>query len=237
MNVESLYIDLIKNVLRDTFRDDYDPKAQEGPYWPPTGYTMIGQKRLDNLQMCVERVLRERIPGDLVETGVWQGGATILMRALLAAYGDTGRRVWVADSFAGLPEPDHNQYPADKDDIHHKFNDVLAVSVEKVQANFTRFGLLDDQVVFLKGWFHDTLPTAPIERLAVLRLDGDMYESTMDALVNLYPKLSVGGYAIIDDYGQVPSCKQAVEDYRLLCGIREEMIEIDWTGVYWRRTQ
>jgi O-methyltransferase len=236
MNTTSLYLNLIKRVLSDTLRDDFDPRVEDGRGWPPVGYTMIGFKRLDNLQMCVEQVLREGIPGDFIETGVWRGGATIFMRALLAAYGDTTRRVWVADSFAGMPKPDPDKHPADQGDIHHEFNALLAVSLEQVQANFARFDLLDDQVVFLKGWFRDTLPTAPVEQLAVLRIDGDMYESTMDALVNLYPKLSVGGYAIIDDYGYIKSCRQAVEDYRLLYGIRDEIIEIDWTGVYWRRT-
>ncbi len=236
MKAESLYINLLKRVLSDTVRDDYDPGVEDGRGWPPTGYTMIGLKRLDNLQMCVEHVLRAGVPGDFIETGVWRGGATILMRALLAAAGDTQRRVWVADSFAGLPKPDADKYPADLNDTHHEMSDLLAIPVEQVQANFARFDLLDEQVVFLKGWFRDTLPNAPIEQLAVLRLDGDMYESTMDALVNLYPKLSVGGYAIIDDYGYVESCRQAVADYRQLCGIRDEIIQIDWTGVYWRRT-
>lgn len=236
MQAESLYLNLMKRVLSDTLREDYDPRVEDGRGWPPSGYTMVGFKRLNNLQMCVEQVLRDGIPGDFIETGVWRGGATIFMRALLAAYGDTTRRVWVADSFAGLPKPDAAKYPTDLGDAHHELNELLAVSLEQVQANFARFELLDEQVVFLKGWFRDTLPTAPIDQLAVLRLDGDMYESTMDALVSLYPKLAVGGYAIIDDYGYVESCRQAVEDYRLLCGIRDEIITIDWTGVYWQRT-
>src|SRR5207244_9250758 len=106
----------------------------------------------------------------------------------------------------------------------------------QVKANFDRYGLLDHQVRFLKGWFRDTLPGAPIEKLAVLRLDGDMYESTMDALTNLYPKLAVGGYLIVDDDGYAPACRQAVQDYRQAHGIKEKILEIDWTGVYWHRT-
>lgn len=236
MTVEQRYIDLLKRVLSDTLRDDYDPGVEDGRGWPPTGYTMIGLKRLDNLQHCIEAVLRDDIPGDFIETGVWRGGAAIFMRALLAAAGDRTRRVWVADSFEGLPKPDADKYPADCGDTHYQMSDLLAVSLEQVQANFARFDLLDEQVVFLKGWFRDTLPQASVQQLAVLRLDGDMYESTMDGLVNLYPKLSVGGYVIIDDYGYVASCRQAVEDYRVLCGIRDEIVQIDWTGVYWRRT-
>jgi O-methyltransferase len=174
------------------------------------------------------------VPGDLIETGVWRGGATIFMRGILKAYGDTTRLVWVADSFEGLPKPDAERYPVDAGDQHWTHS-VFAVSLDGVKANFARYGLLDDQVRFLVGWFRDTLPTAPIHQLAVLRLDGDMYESTMDALRNLYPKLSRGGYAIIDDYGASPGCKAAVEDFRRDEGIDEKVEHIDWTGVFWQR--
>ncbi len=109
------------------------------------------------------------------------------------------------------------------------------MSEEEVRANFERYGLLDEQVRFLKGFFQDTLADAPIEQLAVVRLDGDMYESTIVALDALYPKLSVGGYLIVDDWGAVPGCRQAVEDYRRDHGITEPIVEIDWTGVYWQR--
>ncbi len=98
-----------------------------------------------------------------------------------------------------------------------------------------KYGLLDNQVQFLAGWFCDTLPKAPIHRLAVMRLDGDMYESTMDALRALYPKLSVGGFVIIDDFGYLESCRAAVMDYRAEFGIAEEIKQIDWGGVYWQR--
>lgn len=121
---------------------------------------MIGLLRLDNLQACVETMLREGTEGDFIETGVWRGGACIFMRGILAAYGVTNRKVYLADSFAGLPTPDADKYPADQGDAHHIF-DFLRVSQEQVQANFQRYGLWDDQVVFLKGWFKDTLPHAP----------------------------------------------------------------------------
>jgi len=211
-----------------------DPELRRtGRDWPADAESMIGQERMENLQSCVTDVLRRGVPGDLIETGVWRGGSVIFMRAALAAYGDPDRRVWVADSFAGLPPPDP-RYAADAGDVFHGF-DVLAVSLDEVKANFARYGLLDDRVRFLPGWFKDTLPVAPIERLAVARLDGDMYESTMDALRPLYPKLSVGGYLIVDDYGTVPGCRQAVDEYRAEHGIREPIVDIDGWGVYWRR--
>ena len=159
----------------------------------------------------------------------------MIVLGILAAWGDIDRRVWVADSFQGLPTPDTEAFPADEG---HDLSGVatLAVSAEQVQANFARYDLLDDQVQFLEGWFRDTLPTAPIEHLAVLRLDGDLYESTMDALDALYPKVSIGGYVIVDDYGAWEPCRKAVDDYRRAHGITDEIVKVDWTGVYWRRT-
>jgi O-methyltransferase len=207
---------------------------RDGRDWPKLAHSMVGMKRLDSLQECVESVLRDNVPGDLIETGVWRGGASILMRGVLRAYGVRDRSVWVADSFEGLPPPDAARYPADEGDLHHE-NRLLAVSLEEVQENFRKYGLLDDRVRFLKGWFKDTLPYAPIERLAVARLDGDMYESTMDALRSLYPKLQPGGYLIVDDYGAIPACRQAVTDFREQNAIGEPIRTIDWTGVWWRR--
>jgi O-methyltransferase len=195
---------------------------------------MVGHLRLANVRSCIERVIEDGVPGDLLEAGVWRGGVGIYMCAVLAARGDTERLVWLADSFRGLPKPDVDRYPADEGDRHWTM-DELAIPVEQVKANFERFGLLDERVRFLEGWFSDTLPTAPVERLAVLRLDGDMYESTMDTLVPLEPKVSSGGFVIVDDYGAVPACKQAVDDYRAEHGITAPIERIDWTGAYWRK--
>jgi O-methyltransferase len=215
-------------------RTPYRPEdRQEGKDWPRNAETMIGLRRLDNLQACIEQVLADRVAGDLLEAGVWRGGAAIFMRAVLAARGDTDRRVWLADSFQGLPKPDP-KYEADRGDDHWTKR-RLAISLDEVRGNFERYQLLDDRVRFLPGWFNETLPTAPIDRLSVLRADGDMYGSTMDVLTALYPKLSVGGFAIIDDYGAVPGCRAAVTDYRAEHGITEPIEQIDWTGVFWRR--
>lgn len=204
--------------------------------WPKHAETMSGLRRLRNVRTCVVDVIERGVPGDLIEAGVWRGGTTILMRAVLAAYDDPDRSVWVADSFQGLPKPDPEAYPADAG-LDYTGHAQLSVGVQHVQANFARYGLLDDRVKLLPGWFKDTLPTAPIEKLAVMRLDGDLYESTMDALDALYPKLSVGGYCIIDDYGALHACRRAVDDYRAKHNITERVEPIDWTGAYWRREQ
>lgn len=212
-----------------------DPTAvEDGRAWPVHAETMVGLRRLDAIADAVRTLDRERVPGDLVETGVWRGGSVIFMRALLHALGDRDRVVWVADSFQGLPKPDVGRWPADASNDLWK-HDALAVSQEQVERNFARYGLLDDRVRFLPGWFEDTLPSAPIERIALLRLDGDMYGSTMTALDALYPKLSPGGIVIVDDYGAYPECRRATDDFRREHGIDVPLVQTDWTGVWWRR--
>jgi hypothetical protein len=221
-------------------RDLYELARQRevrmiGKDWPQDAETMIGMLRLDCIQECVETVLREQVPGDFLEAGVWRGGATIFMKSILAAYGVDDRRVWVADSFRGLPPPDEVNFPQDIPEDLSSF-DELAVSQDQVKANFARYDLLDDQVRFLEGWFKDTLPTAPVDALAVLRLDGDYYESTIQILESLYHKVSPGGFVIVDDYGCIEACRQAVTDFRTANGIEEPIVKVDWTGVYWRRS-
>ena len=219
------------------YKKPYDPKLRAiGRDWPARADSMIGLARMENIQHCVETVLRDEVPGDLIETGVWRGGATIFMRGILKAYGDTSRNVWAADSFQGLPPPDPARFPADAGDTFHE-QGGLAVGVEQVKHNFERYGLLDDQVKFLVGWFKDTLPSAPIEQLAVMRLDGDLYESTWQAIEALYPKLSPGGFCIVDDYGTlVDQCQRAIHDYREAHGITEEIVDVDGWGAYWRKS-
>jgi O-methyltransferase len=197
-------------------------------------HSMAGRRRLFNIEECLDRVREDRIPGDLAETGVWRGGATILMRGYLAIYGMEGRDVWVADSFEGLPVPSH---PADRGhDFSFSQAPILAVSLDEVRDVFDRYGLLDDRVKFLKGWFKDTLPAAPIAKLALLRLDGDLYESTMDALTALYDKVVPGGFILVDDYGDFEPCRKAVDEFRAARGIADPIGKADWSGVYWRKT-
>lgn len=235
----------MERVLTNTIYGDADLKPQNdsrysredrtiGKDWPACAHTMIGEKRLHNVRLLAERTLQEGVPGDFIETGVWRGGACIMMRAVCEAYGDSSRQVICADSFAGLPPPNEEAYPADKGDLHHTV-EVLAISVDDVKKAFEAYGLLDDQVEFLKGWFKDTLPSLD-RKLAIARLDGDMYESTIQALDELYPRLSDGGFLIVDDYGAVPGCRQAVLEFREKHGIHDEMHEIDWTGVWWQKS-
>ena len=212
-----------------------DVAREHGLDWPSISLTMIGRKRLHNFRVCIERALADGVPGDIVEAGVWRGGACILARAVLEAWNVPDRRVYLADSFAGLPPPDGSAYPADRGSDLHLFAD-LNVSAAQVQENFRKFGLLDDQVVFVPGWFRDTMRDFPAARIAVLRLDGDMYESTIDPLRHLWDRLSPQGWMIIDDYHVAPNCRAAVDDFCRDRGLTLALQEIDGTGVFCQKT-
>ena len=215
------------------------PSAEEirfravGKDWPLHGLTMVGLTRLDDLQGCVERVVADGVEGDLIEAGVWRGGASMLMRATLDTLGERDRVVWLADSFAGFPAPDAERFP-DDGDLDLSPHDFLAVGVEEVQSYFSRLGLADG-IRFVPGFFDQTMPRLRGRRWSLVRLDGDTYESTWVTLEALYPGLAKGGYLIVDDYGFVPACRQAVDDYRAAHGIAEPLEEVDWNCARWRR--
>ena len=241
--LRNAYLNLLEDALTGIiFRDEsiapgqqgYDGARRElGRDWPKYAPTMIGKVRMRNIRDLAETILSKGVPGDFLEAGVWRGGACIYMRGILKAYGIEDRRVWVADSFSGLPPPSPELYPADAGDRHHLV-EPLIVSLDEVRANFSKYGLLDDSVRFLEGWFKDTLPVAPVERLSLLRLDGDMYESTIQTLDAMYWKLSPGGFVIVDDY-VLSGCRQAVDDFRTRHGIRSSIEEIDGAAVYWQK--
>lgn len=238
----STYLDLMRDSLTGRLNQDPPlPASNNGIYkddyrtngwdWPSSAPSMIGVKRMQNLREQCERVLAAGIPGDFLEAGVWRGGACIMMRAVLKAYGVPDRRVFAADSFQG-PPPSSRDSEADRKADFHGHPD-FSVSLDTVKEYFARYGLLDQQVVFLKGWFRDTLPAAPVVRLALLRLDCDLYEGSMDCMNALYGKLSPGGTLIADDYYLFESQREAVDEYRARQGIADEIVKIDDFGAYW----
>lgn len=197
-------------------------------------HTMIGMKRLQNLERCAASVFRDRVPGDFLEAGVCQGGASIFLRALQVAYEEPQRLTWVADSFRGLPPPTDEvdlRHGMDLTEARHPW---LAASLTAVRDNFRTYDLLSEQVRFLEGWFADTLPSAPVERLALLRIDGDLHSSTSEVLEALYDRVSPGGYVVVDDYSAFEACRTAVDEFL----VQQEPVtltRIDWTGVCWRK--
>lgn len=215
-------------------------RERESGYWRdtlPESLSMIGRKRLDQLAKAVATVLEEGIAGDLMECGVWRGGACLLMAGMLAERGIRGRSIILADSFCGFPKRGSQADQSETGDFWDRFSNEhreIAVTEAEVRATFERFGLLGPDVRFLSGWFSETLPRAPVERLALLRLDGDTFGATEIALDRLYDKLSPGGFLIVDDYN-IPECRAAVSVFRERHKIRERIARIDWTGIFWRK--
>jgi O-methyltransferase len=264
-----LYLDLLKRCVMNTIYEDSPAPAYvigeqlvqytqysadkrlAGQDWPSSAHTMIGLKRLNNIQALAEDVLSSGVEGDFIEAGVWRGGATIFMRGILKAYGIQNRCVWVADSFRGFPKPEQTTERSYSSPGFKLIRERLAnndpslgsslkmlgqgTQLEEVKQNFARYGLLDEQVKFIQGFFSDTLPSAPVEKLAMLRADGDLYDSTFEILENLYPRVSSGGYVIIDDYNSFQECRRAVNDYLEMNGLQVDLVPIDSDAVFWQK--
>jgi len=222
-----------ETILLDTQGSDSTPGVDGNlRNYSEFSYTLVGRKRLDHLQKCIEDILDNGVPGDFLEAGVWRGGCCILMRAVLAARDCRDRRVWLADSFAGLPPSEwaeDRNYAMDSSRLP-----VLAVTVEEVRENFRRFDLLNDTIRFLPGWFDESLPGSKTGPLSLLRVDCDLYSSTKTVLEELYSRVSPGGWVIIDDYGILPPCKQAVDEFRGCNGVSVPLESIDEHAVCWR---
>jgi len=229
------YLDLLKRSLMGWpyaklgYKVTADERL-EGKDWPDEAMTLLSLSRLDNIQYCMEMCLQENIPGHFMECGVWRGGACILMAGILHAYGITDREVHLADSFMGVPKSMNGK---DENETFHNYS-YLSCSSYQVKINFDRYGLLKQYVQFTPGMFATTLRYFD-RPLAVLRIDGDLYSSTMDCLKNLYHRISPGGYVIIDDYVNFPHVRDAVNDFRAANSISEEIAGVDWSAVYWRK--
>ena len=222
---------------RELVGDDQYAGRAEGKDFVLNGLTMVGLRRLDGLQRCVESVVRDGVEGDLIEAGVWRGGASILIRATLDSLGATDRLLWLADSFEGFPAPGQDDLAADhalKTDISGI--EFLAPGLGTVQSYFARFGL-EQRVRFIPGFFQDTLRHLGEKQWALIRADADTYEATKYALEMLYPGLALGGYLVLDDYFHpwLPQCRQAVDEFRADHGVTEPIEQVDWNGGHWRR--
>jgi len=217
-------------IISEMIQRPIKPERVEGIDEPVDAFTMIGKKRLDNLHEMLNHVRENNIDGDLIETGVWKGGATILMKIYCDLY-RMNKKVFVCDSFEGLPKPS-GKFSSDNGDIHYTFKN-LAISLTEVQKNFVSFHCLDENVIFIKGFFGESLPNnEQIKKLALLRMDGDMYESTHDVFYALYDKVEHNSPVIIDDYC-LRGCRDCVTDFRAAKKIDEQIFTIDRCGIYW----
>jgi O-methyltransferase len=252
--VDNLYIkNLIGTLTRTFFEKNEDPKwekmtavynsdpgyftanelrFQGAECWPLRADSMIGVYRMVNIYESLKDVIKKGIEGDFVETGVWKGGACVLANAIIHELGEESKRlVHVFDSFEGLPAPYMEQ---DNGDRHYTLT-CLAIDLDTVKGVFEKYGYLTENVKFRKGFFKDTmLHTEDIEKIAVLRLDGDMYSSTIEVLDALYDKVQPGGVVIVDDWA-LPGARKAVYDFLAKRNYNPDIVRIDNIACYWRK--
>jgi O-methyltransferase len=220
-----MYTELLKSALINHLYGGVEkfPNDNIGPKGPALiGWD--GYRRMTMMEPLIDYVLAHDVPGDLVEAGVWMGGMTIFFRGLLRVNEVSDRAVWNLDSFEGIPmrkDMELEKYPEDRD-WAELWEGKLTCSLQEVRNNFERFDLLDDNVKFVKGLFKDIQPNSPIEKISVLRIDADLYLSTIQALESLYPKLSPGGYVVFDDWKFEP-VQRAINHFREKHGITATM--------------
>ena len=210
-------------------------RKRQGSGMSRFGHTMVGLLRLTNIERCAEQVIADGVEGDFLEAGVCKGGAAIFMRALQLAHGAAERRTWLADSFAGVPPSDAPADAAYGLHLEERRRPWLACSEGAVRENFRRYDLLDSNVHFLPGWLADTLPSAPTGPIAILRIDVDLYSSTAQCLDLLYDRVPPGGFVIVDDYGYLPCCRDAVDEFRRRRRVDEPIRRVDGSAIYWRK--
>jgi O-methyltransferase len=190
------------------------------------GYTMLSSRRARALHRLAARAAARGVPGALVDCGAWNGGSSLLL-----ADGAPGRDVWAFDSFEGLPEPG----PLDGSESTG-CGGACVGSEAKVRECFAHHG--DSAHLHIRaGWFEDTLAPAAAEigDIAVLHCDGDWYESVRLTLDVFYPRVSPGGYVVIDDYGTWPGARRAADELRRAAGDRAPLHRVDHTGRWWRK--
>jgi len=233
MDIKNGYLELLRRCLtRSLFlgRRQLIDRVR-GADWPDDAETMIGDIRLENIRHCLATVIKEQIPGDFIECGVWRGGACIYAKAVIESLASQ-MKVFVADSFCGFPAPT-NPIDMSATFLHEP---KLKVSRKTVEENFLLYRLLDERVQFVEGYFRETVPLLAHETFSVLRIDCDLYEPTTLILEQLYPRLSVGGFVIIDDYAAIDTSAMAVENFRRSNHIMEVLEPIGTTcACYWRK--
>ncbi|MEK7665106.1 MAG: TylF/MycF/NovP-related O-methyltransferase [Patescibacteria group bacterium] len=243
-NNESLYdlhkkIRFYKNIsLRDIF--DFEKLRLFLRVYP---YTMVGWQRLSNAYELAKLIEKEKTQGAFVECGVWKGGCAGVM-AFVAKKEGAGRKIWLFDSFEGLPEPTEEDGKMAQDYAENKssgkletINKCVGLLDEVKKILFEILKINQENVFIEKGWFQDTLPLAKnkIGKISILRLDGDWYESTKCCLENLYDNVVGGGYIIIDDYSYWEGAKKALDEFFLKRSAKPDLIKIDEAGIYFKK--
>lgn len=203
-------------------------------------FTMTSTERMYSLYKAVNYIIKNNIPGDFIECGVWKGGSALLIAKILANNNINSRKVILYDTYEGMSEPSEN----DKDyagvnatellegaSIHVQESVWCYSSFEEVKSNLALAGLPAEKIIMIKGKVEETIPSQlPTNQIALLRLDTDWYESTKHELIHLYPLLVNDGILIIDDYGHWEGCRKAVDEYFIENNLSILLNRIDNTG-------
>jgi hypothetical protein len=203
-------------------------------------HTLSSAARIAALCDSVEYLVRNRVPGDIVECGVWRGGSMMAAALTLARLGDTDRDLYLFDTFSGMTEPTEADVPSPYDGYspqrrwrrrrRGRTSNWAAVSTDAVRAVMETTGYPSDRIHLVPGLVEETLPVQAPESIALLRLDTDWYESTKHELMHLYPRLVDGGVLIVDDYGHYEGARRAVDEYFADRAERVLLSRIDYTG-------
>jgi len=198
-------------------------------------YTQTSLERVAALADAVQYVVRRDIPGDFVECGVWRGGSSMAIALTLLRLGVSERRLWLYDTFGSMPPPgEHDrdytgrQMGAGALDQVNNSSSIAGLTLSEVQTAMVATGYPREQVTYVEGLVEDTITRSAPERIALLRLDTDWYESTRHELAELYPRLERGGVLLIDDYGHFAGARKAVDEY--FAGDPILLGRIDYTG-------
>jgi len=199
------------------------------------GYSMLSTVRLLTLYQLVKEVQRQGLKGDIVECGVWNGGACAIMaKSYQNAGGRNERSIWIFDSFEGLPPPGERD---GKSVAKNYFKGLSKGNLEKVRFIFNKLSIPFDNVKVVKGWVEDTLPKNNLGPVALLHIDTNWYESVKAALDHIYDKVVVGGFIMVDDFLFFDGCRDAVLDFLKERGIEEkvQINKVDRSAVYFQK--
>lgn len=202
-------------------------------------FSLVGWQGMEATYTCTKRAITDKIQGDLVECGVAQGGSALLIALINQKFGDGTRRIWLFDSYEGLPDPTAEDFQKGKTGTHVRplpKGSCLGTIEDVRQLLFQKNNLAEKNINLVKGWFQDTLPVTrnQIDSISVLRLDGDWYESTKVCFENLFDQVSNNGFVILDDYFSCFGCKKATDEFLTARGKAFPIIPDGRGGAYFQ---
>lgn len=196
-------------------------------------YTMTSPERMYALYQATQYISLNNLAGDIVECGVWRGGSAMVAALTLKSLEDTDRELYLYDTYKGMSKPGREDQPSElkkwSENQNTEFNNWAYASLAEVKHNLFSTQYPKDKILFIVGDVLETIPERIPEKISLLRLDTDWYESTYHELVNLYPRLQKGGVLIIDDYGSKQGARRAVDQYFQEKGLNPYLARIDAT--------